>query len=471
MLDQRQALHFTGIGGAGMSGLAEIMHQLGYAVRGSDLRLTPVTERLASLGIPVLPGHSAENLAADAAALIVTSAVDADNPELMEARRRGLPVVLRGELLAELMRSRRGVAIAGSHGKTTTTTMLAAMCLRARLGPTIVVGGSVPALDGANAKLGTGDLLVCESDESDGSFLWLSPQYAAITNIDREHLEHYGGFDGLRQSFVDFANRVSWQGAVAACLDDAEVARVLPQIRRRVVTYGISNQARLRIVRPVAEAGGISFELELDGRALGGFDAPVLGEHNILNAAAAAALAMELGIGIETVRSALAAFRGPGRRMERKGVECGVTVIDDYGHHPAEIRATLRALRPAVAPGRLYVIFQPHRYTRTRALMKEFAASFQDADVVRVVDLYEASERPIEGVSAQALVTRIRTGGHPDADYAGSVAAAAATAVAEARPGDTVLTLGAGSITQAGGMVLNGLRKGRHSGQAEGTRN
>jgi UDP-N-acetylmuramate--alanine ligase len=313
--------------------------------------------------------------------------------------------------------------------------------------------------------------MVCESDESDGSFLLLSPQYAAITNIDREHLEHYGGFDGLRQAFVDFANRVSWQGAVAACIDDAEVARVLPQIRRRVVTYGHSNQARVRIVRPVAGAGGISFELELDGRALGGFDAPILGEHNILNATAAAALALELGIGIETVRSALAAFRGPGRRMERRGVECGVTVIDDYGHHPAEIRATLRALRPAAAPGRLYVIFQPHRYTRTRALMKEFAASFQDADVVRVVDLYAASEQPIEGISAQALVSGIRAEGHPNADYAGSVAAAAAAVAAEVRPGDTVLTLGAGSITQAAGLVLDGLRKRGPSGQAEDTGN
>ena len=369
------------------------------------------------------------------------------------------------------MRARRGVAIAGSHGKTTTTTMLASICLRAGLGPTIVVGGSVPALDGANAKLGTGDLLICESDESDGSFLWLTPQYAAITNIDREHLEHYGGFDGLRQAFVDFANRVSWQGAVAACIDDAEVARVLPQIRRRVITYGNSSQARLRIVRPVAEAGGISFELEFDGTSLGGFDAPVFGEHNILNAAAAAALALELGSGIETVRSALAAFRGPGRRMERKGMERGVTVIDDYGHHPAEIRATLRALRPSVARGRLYVIFQPHRFTRTRALMNEFAGSFRDADVVRVVDLYAASEQPIEDVSAQALVARIRAAGHPDADYAGSVAAAAASAAVEARPGDTILTLGAGSITEAAELVLRGLRKEQHSGQTEGTGN
>ena len=452
-----------------MNGLAEIMHQLGHPVRGSDLRLTPVTERLAGLGIPVLQGHSPENLAPDTAALVITSAVDADNPELVEARRRGLPVVLRGELLAELMRARRGVAIAGSHGKTTTTTMLASMCLRAGLGPTVVVGGSVPALDGANARLGMGDLMICESDESDGSFLWLSPQFAAITNIDREHLEHYGDFDGLREAFVEFANRVSWQGAVAACLDDPEVTAVLPRLRRRVVTYGNSRAARLRILRPVAAAGGISFELELDGKPLGAFDAPVLGEHNILNAAAATALALELGVGIETVRSALASFRGPGRRMERKGVARGVTVIDDYGHHPAEIRATLRALRPAAAPGRLYVLFQPHRYTRTRALMKEFAGSFRDADVVRVVDLYAASEPPIEGISAQALVGHIRAGGHPDVDYAGSVAAAAEAAAVEAQPGDTVLTLGAGSITQAADLVLDGLRKERRSGQAEST--
>ena len=460
MLDRIQALHFTGIGGAGMSGLAELMHQLGCTVRGSDLRLTGVTERLTRLGIPVMQGHVAENVAPGTTALVITSAVDAANPELVEARRRGLPVMLRGELLAELMRTRRGVAIAGSHGKTTTTTMLASICLRAGLAPTVVVGGSVPALEGANAKLGSGDLLVCESDESDGSFLLLTPYCAAITNIDHEHLEHYGSFEALQKAFADFANRVSWQGVVAACLDDTEVARVLPLIRRRVITYGVADHARLRILRPVAGAGGISFELALDGQSLGTFDVPVLGEHNILNAAAATALALELGAGIDTVRSALASFRGPGRRMERKGVERGVTVIDDYGHHPAEIRATLRALRPAAAPGRWYVIFQPHRYTRTRALMNEFARSFAQADVLRVADLYAASEQPIEGVDAPALVARIRAGGKPDVDYAGTVEQAAARAVAEVRPGDTVLTLGAGSITQAAEMVLNGLRKG-----------
>lgn len=450
-----------------MSGLAEIMHQLGASVRGSDLRLTAVTERLVQLGIPIVQGHAAANLPPDLDALVITSAVDRDNPELVEARRRGLPVLLRGELLAELMRPRRGVAIAGSHGKTTTSTMLASICLAASLDPTVVIGGSVPALDGANARLGSGDLLVCESDESDGSFLWLMPRFAAITNVDHEHLDHYGNFEGVREAFVAFANRVSWEGAVAVCIDDAEAAGILPRIRRRVVTYGRSPDARMRILRPLASTSGITFELELAGRGLGAFELPVLGEHNILNATAAVALALELGINVETVRAALATFRGPGRRMERKGEESGVSVIDDYGHHPSEIRATLKALRPAAAPGRLYVIFQPHRYTRTRDLIDEFATSFQDANVLRIVDLYAASEQPIEGVSAQSMVTRIRSAGHSDVKYAGSVADAAAAAVQEARAGDTILTLGAGSITQAAELILNGLRKGRNLGETQ----
>jgi UDP-N-acetylmuramate--alanine ligase len=443
------------------------MHQLGASVRGSDLRLSPVTERLTRLGIPVLQGHAAANLPPDLNALVITSAVAQDNPELVEARRRGLPILLRGELLAELMRPRRGVAVAGSHGKTTTSTMVASICLAAGLDPTVVIGGSVPALNGANGRLGSDDLLVCESDESDGSFLWLMPRFAAITNVDHEHLDHYGSFEAVRDAFVAFANRVSWEGAVAVCIDDAEAAGILPRIRRRVVTYGRSPDARMRILRPLVSTTGISFELELAGQSLGQFALPVLGEHNILNAAAAVTLALELGINVETVRSALAVFRGPGRRMERKGCAAGVTIIDDYGHHPSEVRATLKALRPAAAPGRLYVIFQPHRYTRTRDLIDEFAVSFNDADVLRVVDLYAASEQPIEGVSSEALVDRIRAAGHPDVKYAGSVAAAAASAIQEARPGDTILTLGAGSITQAAGLIVRGLGKGTELGETQ----
>ena len=467
MLDKGHAMHFTGIGGAGMSGLAEIMHQLGVSVRGSDLRLTPVTERLEKLGIRVLQGHAATNLQPGVNALVISSAVDENNPELVEARRRGMPILLRGELLAELMRTRRGLAVAGSHGKTTTSTMLATIFLAAGLDPTVVIGGSVPALDGANAKLGSSDLLVCESDESDGSFLWLMPRFAAITNIDHEHLEHYGGYAGVCDAFVAFSNRVSWEGSLAVCIDDPGVAAILPRVRRRIVTYGRAREARMRILRPLASPSGISFELQLEGRSLGGFELPVLGEHNILNATAAITVALELGIDVETVRSALASFRGPGRRMELKGEVDGIRVIDDYGHHPSEIRATLGALRPAAAPGRLYVLFQPHRYTRTRALIDEFATSFKDAAVLRIVDLYAASEQPIEGVSAQSLVARIRAAGHPDVEYAGSVDAAAEAAVRELRAGDTVLTLGAGSITQAADLVLRGLRKGREHGETQ----
>lgn len=467
MPDRAREMYFTGIGGTGMSGLAEIMHQLGVSVRGSDLRLTPVTERLEKLGIQVLQGHAAANLRPDLNALVITSAVDQDNPELVEARRRGLPVLLRGELLAELMRPRRGVAIAGSHGKTTTSTMVASICLAAGLDPTVVIGGSVPALNGANGRLGSSDWLVCESDESDGSFVWLMPRFAAITNIDHEHLDHYGSYDGVREAFVSFSNRVSWEGALAVCIDDPGVASILPRIRRRVVTYGRSEAARMRILHPLATTSGISFELSLAGCGLGRFDVPVLGEHNILNATAAITLALELGLDVEIVRTALATFRGPGRRMEHKGEEAGVRVIDDYGHHPSEVRATLKALRPAAAPGRLYVIFQPHRYTRTLALIDEFATSFRDADVLRIVDLYAASEQPIEGVSAQSLAARIQAAGHPDVKYAGSVDAAAAEAVQEVRAGDTVLTLGAGNVTQAGGLILRGLRKGRDHGETQ----
>ena len=391
----------------------------------------------------------------------MTSAVDPSNPELIEARRRGLPVLLRGELLAELMRSRRGVAIAGTHGKTTTSTLLASILLHAGLDPTAVIGGSVPAMDGANARLGASDLLVCESDESDGSFLLLTPRHGAITNIDHEHMEHYGGFDGVREAFLQFANHISWEGALALCIDDAEAAALAPRIRRRILSYGRSSDARLRILRGAATAAGIEFELALDGTTLGVFHAPVLGEHNILNATAAVGLALELGVDVAAIRLALADVRGPGRRMEHKGAAGGVTVIDDYGHHPSEVRATLKALRPAVGAGRLYVLFQPHRYSRTLALMDEFAGCFDDADAVRIIDLYAASETPIAGVDSEVLAQHVRAHGHPDASYAGSLEAASALAGRELRAGDTLLTLGAGSITQAGPLVLTALKKRR----------
>lgn len=462
MFFEPQPLHFAGIGGIGMSGLAEIYHALGCRVTGSDVRTSAITARLEGLGIRVFEGHAATNVPTNATALIVTSALRADNPELLEARRRGLPVVLRGELLADLMIGRRGVAVGGSHGKTTTTSMLACIALHSELNPTVFVGTLVPFLDGSNARLG-GDLLITECDESDGSFLELAPAYSIITNIDREHLDHYGSFENARAAFVRFANRVAFRGAAILCIDDAEVRGVLPQIRRRTVTYGESADARLRLSAVTTEPAGSRFAVALDERPLGSFELNVLGRHNVLNAGAAIAAALELGVPVEGIRAGLAAYRGTGRRMELKGQARGITVLDDYGHHPTEVRATLAALRVA-RPRRLVVLFQPHRYTRTRALIEEFSTAFAEADVVRIVEIYAASEPPIEGVTAEALAEAIVRQGHKDCRYAGPLGDAARNLAAELNEGDLVLTLGAGSITQAGPMILDELRKDSSDG-------
>ncbi|QOY91626.1 UDP-N-acetylmuramate--L-alanine ligase [Paludibaculum fermentans] len=457
MFSESQPLHFAGIGGIGMSGLAEIYHARGCTVTGSDVKLSAITARLERLGIRVCEGHAAANLPSNTAALIVTSALRPDNPEMVEARRRGLPVVLRGELLADLMSGRKGVAVGGSHGKTTTTSMLACIALEAGVDPTVFIGTLVPFLDGSNVRLG-GDLMITECDESDGSFLELAPAYSIVTNIDREHLDHYGTFENAKQAFVRFANRVSFRGAAILCVDDPEVRSVLPAIRRRVVTYGISSDAHLRLSEVITGTAGSHFHLTVGGEALGTFELNVLGRHNVLNATAAIAAALELGIPLEQIRAGLAAYRGTGRRMELKGTERGITVMDDYGHHPTEVRATLAALR-LTQPGRLVVLFQPHRYTRTKALMPEFASAFGDADVVRIVELYEASESPIEGVNSEALAKAVRQQGHPDCRFAGSLAQSVEAIAGELRAGDLVLTLGAGSVTQAGPMLLAKLRK------------
>jgi UDP-N-acetylmuramate--alanine ligase len=451
-------LHFTGIGGIGMSGLASICQGLGCTVSGSDLRPSPITERLERLRIRVDMGHSASNVPAEAAALVVTSAVGPSNPEVEEARRRGLPVVLRGELLAELMRGQLAVAIGGSHGKTTTTSMTAAIALAAGLDPTVFVGTLVPFLDAGNARVGAGNIFIAECDESDGSFLELSPAYAVITNIDREHLDHYGSFEAVQEAFLRFANKVSYEGAVIACLDDEFVRAILPRVRRRVLTYGRSEGATLRIVESGVGGEGSEFVLSRAGSRMGHFRLRALGEHNVLNAAAAAAVSLELGVSARHIRAGLESYEGAGRRMEWKGEARGIRVVDDYGHHPTEIRATLEALR-LTSPKRLFVLFQPHRFTRTAALMDEFSGAFKAADVVRVLEIYPASEEPIEGVTAQALVARIVAAGHPDCRFAGTLSEAVAGALPELRPGDLVVTLGAGSITQAGGMMMNALRK------------
>ena len=459
MFFKRQPVHFVGIGGIGMSGLAEVLLELGYPVSGSDLKLSPATERLAARGAVIHEGHAAGNVAG-ANAVVMSSAVGPDNPEVVEARRLGLPVIPRGELLAELMRLKFGIAIAGSHGKTTTTSMVAAVLIHAGLDPSVMVGGRAAVLRGSNARVGAGHHLVVESDESDGSFLKLAPILAVVTNIDREHLDHYADLDAICRAFVEFVNRVPFYGASILCLDDENVQRILPRINRRVITYGVSAQADLRITRASNGHMASEFHLVHRGNDLGCFRLPVPGAHNVSNSAAAVAVALELEIPIETIREALAGFSGVDRRFQVRGAEQGITVIDDYGHHPTEIRATLAAAR-ACRYRRIHVLFQPHRYTRTKALMDDFASAFHQADTVHLVDIYAASEQPIEGVTSQALAGRMQTFGHRGATYAGSMDAGIESVLRAADAGDAIVTLGAGSVSQAGSVIVERLRSKR----------
>ncbi|MBZ5603223.1 MAG: UDP-N-acetylmuramate--L-alanine ligase [Acidobacteriia bacterium] len=455
MFFKPQHVHFVGIGGIGMSGLAEVLLELGYKVSGSDLKASPTTDRLASRGAEIFEGHAAENVDS-AKAVVVSSAVREDNPEVMEARRRAIPVIPRGELLAELMRQKYGIAIAGSHGKTTTTSMVATILSFAGLDPTIVVGGRVGTMGGANARLGKTDYLVVESDESDGSFLKLAPIIAVVTNIDREHLDHYSGIEEIRKSFAEFVGKVPFYGLAVLCIDDDNVQQILPSVNRRMLTYGTSAQADLRVTQASAGHMGSGFHLEFRGRDLGCFRLNVPGAHNVLNATAAVAVGLELEIPVEKIREALAAFSGVDRRFQIRGTERGITVIDDYGHHPTEIRATLEAAR-ACRFKHVHVLFQPHRYTRTEALMDDFARAFHQADSVYVMDIYAASEAPIEGVTAQVLVDRLRGFGHRGAHYAGAMQSGIDAVTAAAEPGDAIVTLGAGSVYQAGEQILKKL--------------
>jgi UDP-N-acetylmuramate--alanine ligase len=457
MFFKPQPVHFVGIGGIGMSGLAEILLEMGYRVSGSDLRNSPITDGLAQRGAVIYQGHDAANVG-DAKGVVVSSAVREGNPEVAEARRRGIPVIPRGELLAELMRLKFGIAVAGSHGKTTTTSMVAAILTHAGLDPTVVVGGRVGMMGGANARLGKSDYLVVESDESDGSFLKLAPILAVVTNIDREHLDHYANLDRIRRAFAEFVGKVPFYGAAILCMDDENVQQMLPDVNRRVITYGTTAQADLRISHSSPGHMGSQFHLEFRGRDLGCFRVHVPGAHNVLNAAAAVAVGLELEIPVETIREGLGQFTGVDRRFQVRGVERGITVIDDYGHHPTEIRATLAAARECRIQ-RIHVLFQPHRYTRTHALLDEFARSFHQADSVFVLDIYAASEIPIEGVTSQALVERVQAFGHRRAHYAGAMDAGIAAVIEAAREGDAILTLGAGSVAQAGDMILDRLRR------------
>jgi UDP-N-acetylmuramate--alanine ligase len=451
-----QRVHFIGIGGIGMSGIAEILLTMGYTVSGSDLRNSPVTERLAGMGAMIFIGHAAANSAASDV-VVTSSAVAKDNPEVIEARARKIPVIQRAEMLAELMRLKYGIAIAGMHGKTTTTTMVAAVLAGGALDPTVVVGGRVDAL-GSNARLGRSQYLVAEADESDRSFLKLSPILAVVTNLDREHMESYAGMEDVQNCFVEFMDKVPFYGAVTACVDDPLLRGILGRVARRVYTYGLSPEADFRLRMLPVETGAFArFEVSARGLVLGPFELHVPGRHNVLNATAASAIGVQLGIPPEKIAAGLATFRGVNRRFQIKGVERGVTIVDDYGHHPTEVKATLQAAREC-GYGRVLVLFQPHRYTRTRDLMQDFAAAFGDADAVQVVDIYAASEQPIEGVSGESLATAIREVRGGRVEYAASMEEAVSRLVKDARPGDMILTLGAGSVSAASGMLLEGLR-------------
>jgi UDP-N-acetylmuramate--alanine ligase len=475
MFAPSQRIHFIGIGGIGMSGIAEILLTMGYAVSGSDLRSSSTTERLERLGATVFVGHAAANAAASDV-VVTSSAVAKDNPEVLEARARKIPVIQRAEMLAELMRLKYGIAIAGMHGKTTTTSMVAAVLAGGELDPTVVVGGRVDAM-GSNARLGKSQYLVAEADESDRSFLKLSPILAVVTNLDREHMDSYADMADVEDCFVEFMDKVPFYGAVTACTDDERLRRVLPRVARRVYTYGESAEAdfRLRILpADVAASAGpkfgtwgtrdvsephARFEVNARGLVLGPFELHVPGKHNVLNATAAVAIGIQLGLAPEKIAAGLATFRGVDRRFQVRGVERGVTVVDDYGHHPTEIKATLQAAREC-GYGRVLVLFQPHRYTRTRDLMDDFAGAFGDADAVQMLDIYAASEQPIEGISGESLAAAIREKNGGRVMYAGSVAEAVERLVEDVRPGEMILTLGAGSVSQAGPMLLEALQSG-----------
>ena len=457
MFFKPQHVHFVGIGGIGMSGIAEVLLTLGYQVSGSDVKPSAITQRLESLGAKIYVGHQAANVAG-AKAVVVTSALDASNPEVAEARRSQIPVIPRGELLAELMRLKFGIAIAGSHGKTTTTSMVASIFNAADLDPTVVVGGKVAAMQGSNARVGKSALLVVESDESDGSFLKLAPIVAVVTNIDREHLDHYVSLEGVQKAFTEFVNRVPFYGAVILCMEDENIQQIFPSVNRRTITYGRSAQVDLQIENISLGAAGSDFKVRRAGGELGNFHLNVPGLHNVLNATAAIGVALEMDVTVAQIREGLAAFTGVDRRFSVRGTARGVTVVDDYGHHPTEIRATLAAAK--LAPyRRVHVLFQPHRFSRTKFLLEDFGTAFHQADDLFLLDIYGASEQPIPGVSSEALIEKIRSYGHRAAQYAPSMDEGVAAIAAAAEPGDLVITLGAGSVSQAADKILDKLRE------------
>lgn len=446
-----RSIHFVGIGGVGMSGIAEVLIDHGFEVTGSDLRENDYTRRLIAKGAKVLSGHAASHVR-EADVVVFSSAVPKTNPELVEARLLAIPVIPRAEMLAELMRIKDGIAIAGSHGKTTTTSLVATVLRDAGFDPTVVIGGKLNSL-GSGAASGQGNLLVAEADESDGSFLHLSPGIAVITNIDPEHLDHYGGYDAVKEAFVAFANRVPFYGLVVGCLDHPAVQEILPRIDKRTATYGLATQADYRARNPRFEGLRVIFEVLRRGESLGDFEIPMPGIHSVLNALAAIAVTDELGVPHGELKEALAGFSGVERRFTIVGEHEGVIIIDDYAHHPAEVKVTLEAAQRAYGR-RLLVAFQPHRYSRTHHLFEELTRAFNRADVLFLTDVYAAGEKPIEGADSASLADAVRAHGHRDVTHVSRREDLVAALQARMQPGDVVITLGAGDITRTGRELL-----------------
>jgi UDP-N-acetylmuramate--alanine ligase len=449
-------VHFVGVGGVGMSGIAEILITLGFRVSGSDLKASATTQRLEQLGAKIWIGHHRDHLE-KADVVVFSSAVSQDNPEILAARERLIPVIPRAEMLAELMRMQTSIAVAGMHGKTTTTSMIAGVLHHAGLDPTVVIGGKLDTL-GGGARLGQGDLLVAEADESDKSFLKLFPTIAVVTNMDLEHVDCYSSMDEISRAFLEFINRIPFYGYALVCLDCPHVVNIIPEIRKRIITYGLSSQAMVRGHKPVLEGGGSRFTVFKEDTLLGEIRLPMPGLHNVANAVATVAVADLFDVPFETTKEALETFPGVQRRFTLRGQAAGISVIDDYGHHPTEIRAVLQAARQ-IAERRVAVLFQPHRYTRTKGLFEEFLTCFHDADLLYVMEIYAASEKPINGISGKLLSDGIRQRGHKTVRFLADERSIPDEIARDLEPGDMLITLGAGDVTHIGPRVLDALRE------------
>jgi UDP-N-acetylmuramate--alanine ligase len=451
-------VHFVGIGGIGMSGIAELLLNLGYEVSGSDLKASSVTSRLAGLGGRIFEGHKRDNIEG-ADVIVYSSAVPLDNPELVEARERYVPVIPRAEMLAELMRLKYGIAIAGAHGKTTTTTMIASILTSGDLDPTIVIGGILDIWGGSNAKLGQGDILVAESDESDGSFMILSPTIGVVTNIDYEHIDHYGDIQALRNAFIHFINKIPFYGLAVLCVDNEEIQGIIPHLKKRYVTYGMSTQADLRARDIAQNKFQTRFEVMSKNQSLGHVVVGMPGHHNVLNALAAISVGLELNMSMEDIGKGLLSLGGLRRRFQVKGEKKGVLILDDYGHHPTEIAATLQTARESWPEKRLIVIFQPHRFSRTKLLYDRFVICFNQADVLILAPIYSAGERPLEGVDSAWLYRGIKEHGHKEVILCQDQDEIIRVLMGMAKSGDVVMTLGAGDITHLSDRLLQKLEE------------